>query len=214
MQAVAMNCTDHLCLAALYAAWYEHSNLYLQEILVGGVTEVLATAKAAYDADTVTLLAQLLEAHRCKQAAQEHAKNVYEQRRRSCMQSHTARLLTADNEQADKLKTAQAVYDGVVLAITIECEKARVAWEAAQSVVGERKTEQQQVPSRQDELVRHLTRLLNAAEVGQRVCTCQDSSCILLDISKLAELQSVNFPEPGCNFSAVYVTSGMRIWAQ
>lgn len=201
MQAVAIECTGPRCLAAHYAALCQHSSLSLQ-IPAGGVTKFLETAEEDYGAATAALHTQLLEADRHKQAAQEHARDAYEQRRRSCLQLHTARLLAADSEQAEKIETAQRVYREVAVAIIIERAKALQAWKKAQSLVGERRAEQEQVLSRQDELVRHLTALLNADEAAQRVCTCQGSSCILIAISNVEvhiELQTVRFLSQAAN---------------
>lgn len=143
----------------------------------------LATAKTACEAAAAALIAQLLEAHRCKEAAKEHAKGLCEQSKASSLHLHTAKILEADNEQAQQVRTAQEVYFDAVLAVKIKMEPLNLAWHAAESNVGEMRAEREQVLSEQHELVRQLTTALDAAEAAQQVCLCQDSPCILLEIS-------------------------------
>lgn len=153
----------------------------------------MATAKTTYKGAAAALITQLLEAHHCKQAAKDHARNICEESKTLSLYWHKAKIQEADNEQAQQVKTALQVYLGAVLAVKDALETAKLALDAAESNVGERRTEQEQVLSRQHELVRQLTSALDAAEAAHKVCLCQNSPCILLEIPNS---KPVSYPQP------------------
>ena len=149
--------------------------MYLQGQLVGKVTGSLAAekaAKAAYEATRAASDAQVLEAAKCQQAAIKHAKGICERMKETYGRAYKAGATRAHSEQEEAEKIADERYVDVVLALQTEHDKTSQACISAASEALEMIQEQWQVRSGQEEVLRQLTSVLNAAEAAHQVYIC------------------------------------------
>ena len=144
----------------------------LQEKLVAGVHKPTATVeacKAAYEAAIAASNAEKVVAEQRKHAAINHARESAQQRRKAIRQKSKARCAACASNEAEELREAQQAYDNILLSLKTKVEKATQAWEAAQREVGEERTQQEQICSNQEELVKQLMYVLQSAEKTQKV---------------------------------------------
>lgn len=125
--------------------------------------------KAAQQAAIVASEAGKVEAEHRKDAACKHATDNGKQRRMAIRQKCKVRLAACNSNEAEELSEAQQTYDRCVLSLETKVEKATKAWEAAQSKVVEKKTQQEQICKSQEELVNQLMSVLASAERMHKV---------------------------------------------
>lgn len=144
--------------------------------LAGKLTESLAAATALREVCEATAAASgahLLEADQCKQAAVKHAQDVCEDFKKAYRQEYETRVAQADSKLAEEEKEAEKVFDAALLAVANELEKKTQPWRIAQAEAAERMTEQKQVLSSQEEVLRQLTPLLHSIDGAHKVCLHQ-----------------------------------------
>ena len=102
-----------------------------------------------------------------QRAADKHARENGEQRRKAIRQESNARLAASDSSEAEELSEAQQTYDNIVLALVEKVDKAMQAYEAVHTEMVQKWT--QQVCSSQEELVNRLMSVLESAKRTHKV---------------------------------------------
>ena len=165
----------------------------LQDICTARVQQSLAkeeACQAAYVAAIAAAFTEKVEAKQRKQAAIKQAKIACEQQKKAAKKAArkeyqrkvTEADASADSCQAEELTRARQLYKDAVLASGTKPQETIQALAAARLEVERRRTEEEQVCSSQEKCMSQLMSLLNTARGTDQVGTCQESSCIALQV--------------------------------